>query len=398
MPERDSISSRLSWLAGHAEAGLTGRVSVEDAGPERRAHLYLRDGLLYSVQVVGYRVPVVIRLRTAGIISHRQCQNLVRAVNGDYRHPALAQHAISSGIADADVVRAVHREALLSSLATIATWPKPRTRATEAEDTTITVIPPITIAAVLAALTRREQHWDTIWADMTGPGEDRHRQVPFRTETLPVVSDLTPDGQALLGRVNGFSTVDDIAGDLGMTRFETGHLLHTLWTANLISFRPVGMTATAEPEQDQPEMDAPTPVAPVLVATTPDFDPDPVTTPDGKPQTFTMTPEATAALDEAAANVSRLRATLSDARQTANRARRAREAAEIEEVAARDALLHAQTVAEQAASRTALARRSENDSVDRADAAQRDLDRAEEVLEAIERAPRTDLTVPISRA
>lgn len=367
----------LHWLRPHCDQRQTGCVHVTDATSTHRAQAYLHDGHLVSVHVTGFRQPVASRLRTAGVLNATQFDTLVAASNGDDRDAEIGARAVRDGMISTRVIHAIHREGHFSALTAISTWPDVTATFVADAATDKWVVPGVPVPAIETALARRKSHWAHIWQGMTGAPDRAHAAIPQVTLEGPTPLDLSPDSLSLLATLDGTVTVDHIAGRLGLTRFETGHLLHMLWLDGLVAFTDTLPERLAPPAAPAPRIE-PVPVTAPPVSTIDE---------QGQPATFPIPAYVVAQLGDAETHLARLRTVLSDVRLNHDHAVRALRSAEAEEMAAREAFTHAQNLFTETQRRSALARRTETEWADRVTGAQRDTDRAEAALAAVGTTP-----------
>lgn len=409
-------SHALAGLVEHADSDVTGCARINDRSRTHSAHAYFTDGKIYAVHVNGFRPAIADRMLTAGLLDQVLHDQVIAAAGGDTRSADIGNLAVRRGMVAQETLDAIHREILLSAVAAIATWGSTKTRFRKGQTTKTYTVPAVPVSAVLAAVDRRAQHWDTIWNALT-PGCAPNQAVPRKVDQFPVAIDHSPDTRALLAHVNGVRTVDDLAGLCGLTRFETGHLLHGLVVAGLVSLAPITdpIFSTSIPEYATPEPSRQgtsprgTPGAQVAPAahTTPTIaltsnhtntapppaatTPTPAATPPLPPlpddATLAQARTAYAAAEDAfnAANRraaetytdhTRLAAVSSDAQHAANQAEQSRTAAANEEQTAHEHLALAQAAVDKAAHITAACTRALRELTERATTVASETERA----------------------
>lgn len=255
-------SLALGALTEPATHEQTGCLHVHDQSRTHVAQAYYNDGRLYAVHVQGFRPAIADRMLTAGLLDQTLHDQVIAAVGGDPRKEDIGHLAVRRGMITQETLDAIHREILLSAIGAITTWHGPKTRFRKGVVTDLYTVPAVPVTAVLHAVERRSAHWDMIWREMN-PGCPPHEATPRRTEQqFPVALDLSPDARTLLAQIDGNRTVDDLAAGCGLTRFETGHLLHTLVTAGLACLEPAQTPTYATPAAP-PTATAVVPPAPV---------------------------------------------------------------------------------------------------------------------------------------
>jgi hypothetical protein len=431
-------SPALDGLTKPAHDQQTGCLHLHDQSRTHAAQAYYDNGRLYAVHVRGFRPALADRMLTAGLLDQVLHDQVIVAAGGDPRNADIGHLAVRRGMIGQETLDAIHREILLSAITAITTWEGVRTRFRRNSVTTLYTVPAVPVTAVLTAVERRATHWHSIWRDMA-PGCAPQEAVPRCTGQFPVALDLSPDARTLLSRIDGVRTLDALAGECGLTRFEASHLLHTLTVAGLATASPdpnptfetepspepaatpavaPSVTPAAKPaaptlptarptivsSDDPPARPLPeTPkVKPVRRSTTP-VPPPRITAPDPAPEPAPVQAPAPAVpvngldLDaartayadaqarirvaeqrasEAYTDHTRIAAVASDARHNANQAARSHEVAIAEELTANQHLALAQAALDKAHELTTLTARATRELEDRAASATNDADRA----------------------
>ncbi|WP_323791665.1 hypothetical protein [Nocardioides sp.] len=245
MTTRPSRHETVPGLLSVAATRGTGCVHVVDRGEVRSGQVYLVDGALVAVNVDGFQPRVGHRLRSGGLVVADAFATALAACGGDVRAPGLGQELVDRGHLDAPVLAAVHREITLSAVGAMATWVGTQGIFVGDETTDSFTMEPVAIATVLKAVVRRRQRWELLWGEIAG-GLAVEECFPTAAKLPDGVAPLAvpAEAEALLAAMTGQRSVDEVAGECGLTRFETGYLLHALVRAGRagINARPGSAT------------------------------------------------------------------------------------------------------------------------------------------------------------
>ncbi|WP_170285921.1 DUF4388 domain-containing protein [Nocardioides rubriscoriae] len=401
-------------LSGARDRG-TGCLQVVDRGEVRSGQVYLVDGALVAVDVDGFRPRVGHRLRSGNLVTAEAFDAVLAACDGDAHSPYLGHALVERGDLAADVLAAVHREITLSAIGAMATWVGAEGVFVPGVTTTSFTMAPVAISSVLKAVVKRRARWELLWGSIAaGSAVEVCYPVPTGgpPEAAPV--GVPAEAQALLHAMNGQRTVDEVAGECGFTRFETGYLLHALVNARLaeIVVRP-GAPAHVLRAHPVPEYTsvAPPPVVrpvplpvPAPVAVTPVAPVVPVASPVPADAARAVRARALAALDrhlvavddvqaalgraqqhaaDLALDTPRLESAAVDVERVAHQMTQEVAAAELELSAAREALARAQLEHDRASERAGAVRRAAAELQAHHETAHADLQRVRERAAAV---------------
>lgn len=238
----------LSKVAGNFD----GCLHVNDADMHRSGIIYFTHGKVYAVKVDGYRPRIADRLRSAGILTDAAYDEVLAKVDGDVRSADAGAAAVAAGHLTAETLNAVHRELLLSALGAMCTWPTASASMKAKEATHEFTIEPISVPHLLKAISLRQSRWSEMW-DQLAP------RITV-TEARPNCGkaperDQDPQQAAVLSLADGTRTLDEIAGQCGLTRFETVHILVGFASSGGITFHQSTVTVPAQvPVEDLPEV------------------------------------------------------------------------------------------------------------------------------------------------
>lgn len=229
-PLEGTVPGLLTGARNHG----TGCLQVVDQGEVRSGQVYLVDGALVAVDVDGFRPRVGHRLRSGGLVTVEAFDEALAACGGDVRSPLVGPTLVERGHLAADVLAAVHREITLSAIGAMATWVGTEGVFVPGVTTTSFTMQPVAVGTVLRAVVKRRARWELLWGALA-PGVPVEECYPV-ARSLPADAQRTAvpaEAQALLRAMDGHRTVDEVAGECGFTRFETGYLLHALVRAQL---------------------------------------------------------------------------------------------------------------------------------------------------------------------
>jgi hypothetical protein len=227
----ESFTDRLQ----RAVRNGTGYLEVHDSARERRGWVFLEDRDVVAVLVDGYQPRLARRLTASEFVSVADMGEVLTVTKDEY-DPRIAAECVARGLIDAVTMKVVYREFMLSAASFVDEW--------ELGDSQwVAGVPPwegrstaVPVPLLVRAMIRRKEHWARLWTQLsvvTIP--DR---VPVRTGTVDYQPE-SPDEAAVLWAVNGKRTVDEVAGECGFTRFQTGHLMAALTTKKVLDLFPM---------------------------------------------------------------------------------------------------------------------------------------------------------------
>lgn len=207
-----------------------GCLHVADGTGSRTGQIYYRNGEIYAVHVDGFMPRVGRRLVTGGSIKADVYADLLFAADNDEYAPSIGFLAVQTGCVSQAVLDAVHVEILLSALGAIAQWDGLSTKWRRKSTTENFAVTPRPVAKFENAVAKRAARWNELW-DQRAPGMTPEQSFPA------VVSDnreVANEELAVLDAATGVRPLDEVAGECGLTRFETGHILSSLIDQGLV--------------------------------------------------------------------------------------------------------------------------------------------------------------------
>lgn len=213
----------------------TGCLYVADDDATRSGRVYFRDGKVYAVHVDGFMPQVGQRLRTGGMLSEEHYDALLAETHGNTYAANIGPMAVERGYITQDVLDAVSREILLSSIGAMFAWSQPKAKFKKNATTDQFNIPPVSVSAIVKAVTKRRDRWDELWNDIA-PNTTPESTYPVLSDSFdPHSEPLSSEVAAVIAASTGAATLDTVAGVCGLTRFETGHILAHLVNNGVLS-------------------------------------------------------------------------------------------------------------------------------------------------------------------
>jgi len=227
----ENFSARLQSAARNG----TGYLEVHDALRERRGWIFLEDQEVVAVLVDGYQPRLARRLTASELVSVADMGEVLSVTKDEY-DPRIAVECVSRGLVDAVTMKILYREFMLSAASFMDEW--------ELGDSQwVAGVPPwegrstaVAVPLLVNALSRRKEHWASLWTELSAV------TVPDRIPVRTGRADYRPDSAdeaAVLRSVDGQRTLDQVAGECGFTRFQTGHLMAGLMTKKVLDLFPV---------------------------------------------------------------------------------------------------------------------------------------------------------------
>ena len=244
-------------LQRYAEAGATGclRIDRDDA----QARVYFRDGSVYTAAAPGARARLGDRLVGAGHITEEQLAGALEHQRTLDEPRRIGELLIERGLIDRETMRSFVQEQSTDSVAVALGWREGSWSFTDGEEVGEDVPLDMSVENLLMEGARRLEAWEVVLARITSleavpdfVGGDRAAELA-----------LTPDEWSMLTRIDGRSSIAEIAADSGYSEFEAGRIIYGLLTAGVVEL-------VDDAEDDEDETAAPPATEPVSVA----FDPD----------------------------------------------------------------------------------------------------------------------------
>lgn len=197
---------------------FTGCLEITHRGSSQHASVYVFENRIYAVHLDQFMPKVAERLAAAGLLdTHRQGIILDRF--GTMLDVRVGPFAVEQGWVDKAVLGAVHKEYILAALGAISTWKRPTIKRKRRAITNHYCSVPADIADMIDAVARREDYTTRTWERLcsTVPFEDA---VPHIVTPVGSGAHLPPEALSLSHVCDSDRTLDEVAGEIGVTRFE----------------------------------------------------------------------------------------------------------------------------------------------------------------------------------
>ena len=227
----ENFAARLQSVAHHG----TGYLELHDTARERRGWVFLENQEVVAVLVAGYQPRLARRLIASEFVSVADMGEVLSVTKDEY-DPRIAVECVARGLVDAVTMKVLYREFMLSAASFVDEWEL-------GESQWVAGIPPwegrstaVAVPLLVNAISRRKEHWATLWTELSAVTiPDR---IPMRTGRADYRPD-SPDEAAVLRAIDGERTLDQVAGECGFTRFQTGHLMAALMAKKVLDLFPV---------------------------------------------------------------------------------------------------------------------------------------------------------------
>ncbi len=189
-------------------------VIVEDSGDGDEAQLYLKQGLVYAVQVPGRRPQLGSKLVSSGALAPEALADALEAQRTELQGWRLGELLVHLGYVEQSVVEAFVREQVDDAMWDLMRWHNGRWRFRKNTKTREDVASPMEVVALLSKLRERGYEWETISAVVHGPAA-----VPVLSTRGNADAEMTldPDAWSMLCKIDGERSVADLARDCGYT-------------------------------------------------------------------------------------------------------------------------------------------------------------------------------------
>jgi hypothetical protein len=229
-------------LRTFADRHATGCLTIRR--DEVSAAVYFRGGLVYTASAPEARARLGDRLVGAGHITEEELQATLRRQRS-LEHPRrIGELLIEQGLIDRDTMQAYVREQIADSVAVAMGWTQGHWAFDPDRQVQEDAPLDMSVENLLMEGARRLEEWEVI----------QHRLgsldaiVDFSPEGSQAELSLTPDEWAMLTRIDGASSVAEIAQEAGYGQFEAARIIYGLLTA--------GVVTLVEPEPEPYDLDA----------------------------------------------------------------------------------------------------------------------------------------------
>lgn len=224
---RDTSTAAL--LRRFADEKATGCLRIDQHGT--RAAVWLRGGAVYTATAPMARTRLGDRLVGA---QHLTGDQLGAALSEQQRQrpaPRLGELLIAKGIIDRETLRAVVREQIADSVAAALSWTSGTWSFNTAEEVAEDVTLDMSVENLVMEGARRLEEWEVIRARVGS----LEAVVDFVGRGHEAELALTPDEWSMLTRIDGASSIREIAEGAGYGQFEAARIIYGLLTAGVVA-------------------------------------------------------------------------------------------------------------------------------------------------------------------
>lgn len=231
-----------------ASEDRSGQLSLTRDGSQ--AYIYFRDGDAYHARLVGSGVRLGERLVSAGLLTHEELMETLELQKTDDRSRRLGELLVERGLADIADITTIVRQQIEDTIFEILRWEGGRFEfePDQASDEDIGLL--VSVENLVMEGARRFREWHQITRKI--PSMDAIPRLNDEEDTGIEVA-LTPEEWALISRVNGRTTVAELARSCGFTDLEAGRTVFGLVTTGVLKITlPDGVEAPG----DDPALEA----------------------------------------------------------------------------------------------------------------------------------------------
>jgi hypothetical protein len=211
---------------------------------QKNAKIWMTDGAIYAAHMSGYTPSIALRLKSAGCLTNEEYETVAKLEPSQAGPNAVAELDIPPNI-----VEEIHREVMFATIAHLYDWMDATWHWEEGKTTThyITTGVPVLLAA--SAVDERIGQWNAVVR--TRPDVAHPNSVPQpgpAWDSAATTHGATPEFFSVLKKVDGQTTVAQIASTCGFTRFEIAKLLAKASADGILVFGSKNQESIAEHE------------------------------------------------------------------------------------------------------------------------------------------------------
>lgn len=238
-------------LRGLADRDATGCLRIEHHGTQAR--VYFRAGNVYTAAAPEARARLGDRLVGAGHISEDQLTETLELQRSLSTPRRIGELLIERGLIDREMMRSYVREQIADSVAVALSWTAGTWAFSEDEQVAEDVPLDMSVENLLMEGARRLEEWEIIQARIGSVDA----VVDFVSSGNQAELSLTPDEWAMLTRIDGASSIREIALSAGYGQFEAARIIYGLLTAGVVSLVEVDESELDYLEDDEGETPSP---------------------------------------------------------------------------------------------------------------------------------------------
>jgi hypothetical protein len=216
-------------LHDYAAAGATGCLRFQREG--LHARVYYRDGLVYAAAAPGARARLGDRLVGAGYVTEEELATTLVHQESLSESRRIGELLIERGLIDRETMRAFVREQSTDSVAVALGWPDGTWTFTAGEEIAEDVPLDMSVENLVMEGARRLEEWEVIRQRIGSV--DAVPDFAPREDTAELA--LTPDEWSMLTRIDGRSSIAEIAEEAGYSEVDAGRIIYGLLTAGIVT-------------------------------------------------------------------------------------------------------------------------------------------------------------------
>lgn len=241
-----SVAAMLRRLSDEAATGCL-RLSRQGT----QGTVWLRDGQVYTAAAPEARPRLGDRLVGAGHITQEQLDAALQLQRSVPSSPRIGELLISTGLIDREMMSDYVREQILDSVAAMLGWSDGEWSFYPDEEISEDVALDMSVENLLMDAARRLEEFEVI-QDRLGSMDAVVDFAPGGTQANLA---LTADEWSMLTRIDGTSSVRDLADASGYSQLETARIVYGLLTAGVVQTvggtTPPDEAAAAQPEETE---------------------------------------------------------------------------------------------------------------------------------------------------
>lgn len=244
-------STTADLLRRYAAEGVTGCLRMERNGMQAR--VYFRDGWVYAATAPGARARLGDRLCGADLVSEEELAATLAHQRTLSEPRRIGELLIERGHIDRETMRTFVREQSTDSVAVTLAWRDGTWAFTPGEEVPEDVPLDMSVENLVMESGRRVEEYAVIRQRIGST--DAIVDFVARDDTAELA--LTPDEWSMLTRIDGQSSIAEIAEEAGYGEFEAARIIYGLLTAGIVTM--VGEGRDPDPGEQSAEDEVPVP-------------------------------------------------------------------------------------------------------------------------------------------
>lgn len=212
-----------------ANERATGCLRIEQEATQ--ATVYFRQGMVYTASAPAARARLGDRLVGAGHVSEEQLAETLAAQRSLSQPRRIGELLIERGLIDRETMRTYVREQIADSVAAVLRWGDGRWSFAPGDEVPEDAPLDVSVENLLMEGARRLEEW-TVISKRLGSVD---AVVDFAAGSSAAELSLTPDEWSMLTRIDGASSIAEIADEAGYSQFEAARIIYGLLTAGVVA-------------------------------------------------------------------------------------------------------------------------------------------------------------------